>query len=69
MANNSGSTDSKTTAGKSSEVADEMKTNDPKGQKGNGNNYDAQPTKTGSAQTGGPGIDKAQDRKPPGATR
>ena len=50
-------------------IAREVQANDPKGQKGNGNNYELDQTKRGSAQTGGPGIDRAKERQPPDATR
>lgn len=63
-------TNAETVSGaKSEQVAKEVASNDPKGQKGNGNNYDAAETKRGGAQTGGPGIDRAREKQPPDATR
>ena len=54
---------------KTEDVAREFRVNDPKGQKGNGNNYELDETKRGGAQSGGPGIDRARERQPPDATR
>lgn len=70
MTNQSASTkaDPKTSAGEASKNADRS-ASDPKGQKGNGNNFDPQPdAKSGGAEKGGPGLDKAKSRQPPGAT-
>lgn len=54
---------------KTAEVARDVQAQDPKAQKGNGNNYELEETKTGNAQKGGPGIEKASERQPPDAVR
>ncbi len=70
VSENKSETNSETRSDQISEkVARDMRETDPKGQKGNGNNYELDETKSGSAQTGGPGIDRARENQPPDATR